>query len=236
MKTWLSYTLLFLALISFVPAYAQTEAAKTDSATTKQDSATKPASQPVANVPAQQGAWLGSQPPVAQPGQADAATAAAPVPAIEEDPLKNIVIHKHPEDFATAQQLALQNRDERSTLLQKSITCVQQATTMDELTACQADERKELDKIRLSYCNTQMSQLGANVNLPKNRKGKGKGKDKGKDKAAVDGEVLADGAEPAKPAKQKPTACDKALAAVTGKPMRAGGALEVLDPQVEAPQ
>lgn len=82
-----------------------------------------------------------------------------PAQAEENDPLKGIVIHPRPEDFATAQQLALQNRDERLAMLHKSIECVQKATNVEDLSNCQKEERKSLDIIWLSYCDTMVSFL-----------------------------------------------------------------------------
>lgn len=187
MKKWLSYACLsittFTLMASSLPAHAEIAAAVKEAQPAK---AAQPAAAPAAPTP-----------------DAAAAPAAAPAPvaaAPEEDPLKDIVIHKRPDDFASAQKLALQNRDERAAMLQKSIACVQQASTMDELAACQSDERKALDKIRLSYCDTMVSFLNGNQNMPKRQGG-----------------ARANSGADAQPARQKATECDKALAAVTGK-------------------
>ncbi len=186
MKKWLSYACMSIATVALMsahlPAHAEVAAAKEDPA-----KATQPAAAPA---------------PAAQPAAVAPAPAPVAAPVSEEDPLRDIVIHKRPDDFASAQKLALQNRDERAVMLQRSIACVQQASTMDDLAACQADERKALDKIRLSYCDTMVSFLNGNQNMPKRQGGP-------RPNSGAD----------AKPARQKATECDKALAAVTGKPI-----------------
>ncbi len=205
MKTWLSCSILSLAMVALVsigaPSHAETPAVKEapvaktvvpPAAASAQSSAPANPTAPVA----------GGQPAAAQHAAVD-----------EDDPLKGIVIHKRPEDFAGAQHLALQNRDERAAMLQKSIACVQQAATMEDLASCQADERKELDKIRLSYCDTMVSFLNGNQNMPKRNKGKGKAG------AADTTAGVADTAADAQPERQRGTECDRALATVTGKPV-----------------
>lgn len=239
MKACLSYSFLSLAIVLIVsiavPVYAETTPAKeTPAAKTPivpaADAATKvvapgaveqpPVVQPLATQPSL-GKPLAVQPQAAQPAVTPPDTAAvARAPVEQDDPLKDITIYKQPDSFAAAQQLAVQYREENIAQLQKSILCVQQATTMDDLTACQKDERREFDKIRLSYCDTMVGSYGTNKNMPKANKGQGKGKGKGKDKnKSVD--TAAESTD-AMPPRQKKTECDKALAAVTGKRMPRG--------------
>jgi hypothetical protein len=118
-----------------------------------------------------------------------ALTAGSAFSADADDPLKDVPMYPHPQDFATAQQLALQNRQDRVTMLQDSITCIQQATTMDDIHACQNTEGKSLKKIRLSYCDTDLS-------WPIR---------KGAAKRATAG------------MSPKPTECQRAMAAITGQ-------------------
>lgn len=80
-----------------------------------------------------------------------------PTYAQNADPLKDITILKRPEDFPSALKLAIQNRIERITMLQGSLACVQQATNMDDIRACQAEEGNNIAKIRLEYCDTTIS-------------------------------------------------------------------------------
>ncbi len=181
------------------PAFAETAAAP----------AAKPVTPPVAGTTAPSAA-AAAVPAVGQamPGQPAAApntvAPAAPVLKREElddeeikEVLKDIVIHKHPADFAGAQQLALQNRQERMDMLVKSTECVQKATTVEDLYTCQADERKSLDKIWLSYCDTTVSFLGAKRVGQKNNNPNGNAN-------------LA--------ARPKVSECDRAMSAVTGRP------------------
>lgn len=194
MKKILSLALFSFAMLA-VPAVAQTAAGAP---------AAKAATPPSAAQPA------AAQPTAAQPvpGQPAAApnTVAPSAPVLQKEVLdddeikevlKDIVIHKHPDTFADAQQLALQNRQERMDMLQKSTECVQKATNVEELYACQADERKSLDKIWLSYCDTTVSFLGA----------KRVGKKNNNPNANANLE-----------AKPKVSECDRAMSAVTGRP------------------
>lgn len=71
--------------------------------------------------------------------------------------LNDVKVLPRPQDFATAQQLAVQNRNDRMTMLQNSIACVKQATTMEGIYRCQSQEGMELAKIRLAYCDTTVS-------------------------------------------------------------------------------
>ena len=223
MKISLSCSFLSLAMISFVslalPCHAETPAAKeipaakTAAPPAAAGTTAQPATSAVPNVVPAAAPVAGQPPAAVDPAVVDP-TAGVPIaiPVVEDDPLKDIVIHKRPEDFASAQLLALQNRDERSVMLQKSIACVQQSATMEDLAACQADERKELDKIRLSYCDTMVSFLNGNQNMP--------GRIKRNNKAAATPAAAGDAAADAQPARQqRGTECDRALAAVTGKPV-----------------
>lgn len=200
MKNFLSFAFVSFALLA-VPAFAETPAAAPDAKTVAQPVAAAPASAPGAAPAAV---------PVAVPGQPAAAPAgpntiapSTPQPKTEvltdeavEDVLKDITMHKRPNDFAGAQQLAIQNRQERMEMLQKSMECVQKAATVEDLYACQADERKSLDKIWLSYCDTTVSFLGTRRVAKNNAKGN---------------QQLE--------ARPKASECDRAMAAVTGRPV-----------------
>lgn len=225
MKTWLSYSTLSLAIISIVaisaPCYAETPTPKTITPPIVDGAAQQPAASAATAQPVAPNETVGV--PIA-------------IPVVEDDPLKDIVIHKRPEDFATAQRLALQNRDERSVMIQKSIVCVQQATTMEELTGCQTDERKTLDKIRLSYCDTMVSFFNSKQFMPKRNKDNKANNKQNADsaKAGLDDtndDNVGNDAQ-VKPTKQKATECDKALAAVTGKPVPRRNSVQ----EQEAPQ
>lgn len=197
MKKFLSLACLSFAMLT-APALAETTAAASD--------AKAPA--PVAVQAAAQGTAAATTPGQPVPGQPavkpNTVAPSAPVLQKEEldddeikDVLKDIVIHKHPDTFSDAQQLALQNRQERMEMLQKSTECVQKATNVEELYACQADERKSLDKIWLSYCDTTVSFLGAKRANKKN------------------GNANSNANLEAKP---KVSECDRAMSAVTGRP------------------
>lgn len=73
------------------------------------------------------------------------------------DILNNIPIYSHPTDYGTSQELAVQNRLDRIAMLQKSVTCIQQATDQKGINACLVEEGETLDKIRLSYCATNVA-------------------------------------------------------------------------------
>lgn len=109
-----------------------------------------------------------------------------------EDILKDITIYPRPEDFATAQKLAIQNREERLDLVHKAIECVQHSKSINDIYNCQNEERKALDRVWLSYCNTTLSFLNGVRKMPK------PGQDPGSLPRTAD--------------------CERALAAVTGKP------------------
>lgn len=77
-----------------------------------------------------------------------------PLRADDDAQPKDVPIYPRPQDFATAQQLALQNRQERISLMQRSAACIQQSTTFQEMTACRQKEAEFLNKIWLSYCDS----------------------------------------------------------------------------------
>ncbi len=213
MNKFLSFAFISFAILA-APAFAETTAGAPDAKTVTPPVAAHPAAAPAAAHAATPGA-PGAVPaaaPAATPGQPAAAAAPNPnaiaptTPQLPvdvltdeavEDTLKDIVMHKRPNDFAGAQQLAVQNRQERMEMLQKSMECVQKAATVEDLYACQADERKNLDKIWLSYCDTTVSFLGTR-RVAKNNNGKG---------------------NPQLEARPKASECDRAMAAVTGRPV-----------------
>ena len=125
-----------------------------------------------------------------------------------DDPLKDITIHKHPADFAEAQQLAVQNREERMANLQESMACVQRATKMDDLADCQKAEGKGLAVINLSYCDTGLS-------WPNSRKNKGG--NGGKSKIVGQGTSAQAQPDQANADNSEFTACELAMYNVTGK-------------------
>lgn len=127
-----------------------------------------------------------------QPGTSNPAQGKA-----EVDPLKDIVIYPRPEDFPSAQHLALQNREERLALVQKAIECIEHSKNINDIYACQMEERKALDRIWLSYCNTTLSFLSGVRAMPK----------PGQDPNSI----------------PRTADCDKALSAVTGKPLPSSG-------------
>lgn len=78
-------------------------------------------------------------------------------PMRAEDILREVTIHQRPSDFASAQHLAWQSRAERVERIQEIITCIDQAANMDDILSCQTRETDALAKIRLAYCNTNVS-------------------------------------------------------------------------------
>lgn len=81
----------------------------------------------------------------------------SPAYAADPDALKDIPVYQRPSDFETIQKLAEQNRLERMNMLQTAITCIQQAINIDDIHNCQDEETTTLKKIRLSYCDTNLS-------------------------------------------------------------------------------
>ncbi|MBI3419106.1 MAG: hypothetical protein HY053_03125 [Proteobacteria bacterium] len=83
--------------------------------------------------------------------------AGAPLHAEGNNPFKDVKIYNRPEDFETARELALQSRQERLDRLQEVVSCIQQATTMKDIEACQKKETDAMAKVRLAYCDTGVS-------------------------------------------------------------------------------
>jgi hypothetical protein len=137
------------------------------------------------------------------PLRADNATATKPTnPSTDNtqpiltgsDPYEGIVMYQHADDFSTLQQLAVQNRSDRIVLMQQSLACFQQASTIDDIYRCRIDEGKALNRIRLTYCET-------GVATPKRVGGK----------KTIDGDDQA-----------KATSCQKSIAALAGKRLKKG--------------
>lgn len=93
------------------------------------------------------------------PLRAEEATSVTPSkPAVDNAAaVDGVVLYKHPEDFDSAQQLAIQNRLDRIDGIKAAMNCIQKATTMDDIHACQQKGLEETAKIRLAYCDTGMS-------------------------------------------------------------------------------
>lgn len=85
-------------------------------------------------------------------------------PTKPNDPLQDITIYGHPEDFATAQQLALQNRAERIEKIEEVIECIQSAKSIEDINVCQKKEKTDLAKVRLAYCGTGVARLALDGN------------------------------------------------------------------------
>lgn len=129
-------------------------------------------------------------------------TVAAP-PASPADMIKDIPIYPRPETFEDAQKMALQNRQERLVLLQNVINCIQQATTIDDISRCQADEAKDIATIRLSYCDTDMS--WGSMRKIRNQKN------------AKPADTVANAVAGGAPPPPRSTECQKAIEFLTGK-------------------
>lgn len=118
------------------------------------------------------------------------------VPQKAEDLLRDVMIFDRPADFATAQQLAYQSRADRVARVQEIMACIDQAANMDDFEACQVKEAEALAKIRLAYCNT-------NVSWPDKNKVQSRAEAKGVNKLIFDA-----------------SECEKAMANLTGTPIR----------------
>ena len=94
---------------------------------------------------------------ICAPLSAEEAPTEALAQAPAEDILKDIVIHPRPTDFATAQQLALQSREERIEKVEEVIACIENAKNMEDFYVCQKNETDSLAKVRLAYCDTTVS-------------------------------------------------------------------------------
>lgn len=83
---------------------------------------------------------------------------AAPAYAADDEAAVNdVTVYKHPQDFDTAKQMALQNRSERMQMLESVIACIQQSVNYEDIESCQTQETKTWNKIRLAYCDTAVA-------------------------------------------------------------------------------
>lgn len=215
MKPQFIIIIVFMMMVGVVPLKAQEQPAK-NPPVIKTQTPSVPGNPPPAVPPAAKAGegTAKTDPATKAPDVKQPVATDANQPAVDEDPLKGITIHERPTDFAGAQQLARQNREDRIALMQSAIRCIQQAANMDELTECLKDERKDMDKVWLSYCDTNIGPLNSKSNIPKKDRNR---KNRNLQQAAPS----ADASQPADspPEKIKATECERALSAVTGKPI-----------------